>query len=97
MKHIFVNLKRFDVARELGGVCPEANPVAWVRSVMTSVMNNGAARRPDMTLTIMLPEALLVPAVETVRELEPVTGGSVAIGCQSVHRENGPGAATSGP
>jgi triosephosphate isomerase len=88
MKHIFVNLKRFDVARELGGVCPEANPVAWVRSVMTSVMNNGAARRPDMTLTIMLPEALLVPAVETVRELEPVTGGRVAIGCQSVHREN---------
>jgi len=88
MKHIFVNLKRFDVARELGGVCPEPDPVTWVRSIMISVMNNGAARRQGMTLTIMVPEALLVPAIETVRQLEPVTGGRVAIGCQSVHREN---------
>ena len=34
MHEIFVNLKRFDVPKAMGGICPADDPCAWIESVM---------------------------------------------------------------
>ena len=41
MKNIFVNLKRFDVPREKGGVCSNDNPADWIRTVIKDSVNLG--------------------------------------------------------
>ncbi|MGD8401713.1 MAG: hypothetical protein PVH64_12410 [Bacillota bacterium] len=41
MCDIFVNLKRFDVPRRLGGVCPQDDSVQWIEFVITATLAMG--------------------------------------------------------
>ena len=82
MKRIFVNLKRFDVPRSMGGVCPDNRPENWIRTVISRA--SAAGRRvADVDMTFFVPEALIIPAVEAT-----CTGGAgcVSIGSQGVFR-----------
>lgn len=79
MKHIFLNLKRFDITPEHGGVNRLAEPCAWGEAV-TSSIKQVAERYADVAeFAAFLPEAHLIGAVRG-------TGQSpLGVGCQGVH------------
>ncbi len=85
MKHIFVNLKRFDVPRRLGGVCPADDPVAWIESVMDGAVGLGLGGRPDLSLVFLLPEGLAPAAVRRLAGQPSERSRMIAIGSQGVH------------
>lgn len=88
MTEIFVNLKRFDVPRKLGGVCPEKSPEKWIRSVFQRVIELGMGDSSSVHLTFFLPEALILPAIDEVRRYPSSKTTALEIGCQGVFREN---------
>ncbi len=82
MTRIFVNLKRFDVPRSLGGLCPYENPKDWVTDVIEQSVKAGLGAINDLALTYLLPESLILAAVEALKG----SAGNIAIGAQSVYR-----------
>lgn len=79
MKHIFLNLKRFDITPELGGVNRLAEPRAWGEAV-TSSIKQVAERYADVAeFAAFLPEAHLIGAVRGVGR------SPLGVGCQGVH------------
>jgi triosephosphate isomerase (TIM) len=88
MNEIFVNLKRFEVSKRLGGLCPQEDPLAWVESVITGAAERGLGALLDTHLTFMLPEGLVAAAVHA-RAAQPVDRvAHLAVGCQGVHWED---------
>lgn len=84
MKHIYLNLKRFDVPVELGGVNRLAPVREWGKAVVSGTQE--ALRQYDpaeVEFIQFLPEAHLLNAVETLTENSPVQ-----IGSQGVYRDN---------
>ncbi len=84
MKHIFLNLKRFDVPVELGGV----NRIAALNEWGTYIVKNTqeALKKYDaekVEFVQYFPEAHLLNAVAARCENSPVK-----VGCQSVYRMN---------
>ena len=47
MSMIFVNLKRFDVPRRLGGVCPFEDSGVWIRDVIEKCIALGLGDTDD--------------------------------------------------
>lgn len=88
MVEIFVNLKRFDVPKELGGICTEADPTKWIASIIRKTIEFGLGKSDKVHLTFLLPESLLIPAIKEVRLYPRSETGSLDIGPQSVFREN---------
>lgn len=88
MKEIYVNLKRFDVPKEMGGICPEKNPVDWIKSTVSKTIEEGLGNIPGVSVTYFLPEALLVPAFHELSQYSEKEIGCFAIGCQGVFRED---------
>lgn len=86
MQHIFVNLKRFEIARHLGGLCDCARPEEWIEEIIAACVRDGMAR--SVELTFLLPEALVAPAVRKLATYPAATRGSINIGCQGVYRED---------
>lgn len=80
MKHIFLNLKRFDIVPERGGVNRLAQPAEWGAAVASSIRGVAARRARECEFAAFLPEAHLIGAVGA---LEPE--GALGIGCQGVH------------
>ncbi len=79
MKHIFLNLKRFDITPELGGVNRLAEPSAWGEAV-TSSIKEVAERYADVAeFAAFLPEAHLIGAVRGAGR------SPLGVGCQGVH------------
>jgi len=92
MKQIFINLKRFDVPRSLGGLCPQEDPIAWIQSVITQSVHMGMGNHPGLSLVYLLPEGLIPAAVRAREALSAPANRNIAIGCQGVHWDNiGPG------
>ena len=50
MADIFVNLKRFEVSRALGGICPMDNPVEWIESVIRETVDYGLGKQDEIQL-----------------------------------------------
>jgi triosephosphate isomerase len=88
MSKIFVNLKRFDVPRALGGICPQEDPELWIRWVIKETISLGLRSLEGVELIYLLPEALLIPAREELESHNANDTGSISIGCQGVFREN---------
>ncbi len=88
MHHIFVNLKRFEVPRSLGGLCPTEDPVGWIASVIGEAVEVGIGERSDTRTVFLLPEGLVTTAVTELRDFERSRVTSLAIGCQGVHWED---------
>ncbi len=85
LKYIFVNLKRFDVPRKLGGLCPGDDPVAWIEDVIARTADLGLGRLPGTALIYMLPEGLLAAAGRALDRTPEDRRRDLAIGCQGVH------------
>ena len=84
MKHIYLNLKRFDIPKEEGGVNSIAPINGWGSYIVEHTKDALAAYSEEEAEFIMyLPEAHLLPAVEALK------GSSrIAIGAQGIHRED---------
>ena len=84
MKHIFLNLKRFDIPKEYGGVNSIAPMGEWGSYI---VKNTQEALKgyegDDVEFAMYFPEAHLISAVGALCENSPV-----AVGCQSVYRDD---------
>ncbi|HEY8500822.1 MAG TPA: triosephosphate isomerase, partial [Clostridia bacterium] len=63
MKQIFVNLKRFDVAKRLGGICGIDNPVEWIKWVVDESVKLGIGKLDGIKVVFLLPEALIPAAI----------------------------------
>ena len=84
MKHIFLNLKRFDVPVELGGVNRIAALNEWGTYIVKNTQEALKKYSPEEVEFVQyFPEAHLLNAVAARCEDSPVK-----IGCQSVYRMN---------
>lgn len=84
MKHIFLNLKRFDIPKTAGGVNSIAPIGEWGSYI---VANTQEALKQyegdDVEFAMYFPEAHLIPAAGALCEDSPVQ-----VGCQGVFRED---------
>ena len=84
MKHIFLNLKRFDIPKADGGVNSIAPIHEWGSYIVANTQE--ALKKyaeDDVEFAMYFPEAHLIPAVSALCENSPVQ-----IGCQSVYRDD---------
>ena len=64
MKHIYLNLKRFDIPTEAGGVNRIASPAEWGPYIVSHTQDQLAAYNPkDVEFAMFFPEAHLIGAV----------------------------------
>lgn len=82
MKYIFLNTKRFDIPRELGGVNSLAPIEKWGAALVEKTQEK-LDRFEDVEFVDFLPEAHLINAVGALKD-----GSKLKIGSQSVFRED---------
>ena len=87
MKHIFLNLKRFDIPKSQGGVNAIAPPAEWggfiVSQTQDGVRRLAEAAGEETEFVMYLPEAHIIPAIQA-----KAAGNPVQIGCQGVYRDD---------
>lgn len=88
MKNIFINLKRFDVPRAKGGVCPDDSPKKWIEDVIQTSVELGIGGFDGIHVVYLVPEALIIPAQEMLAQYPVDRRGNLEVGCQSVFRNN---------
>lgn len=88
MKDIFVNLKRFDVPRSLGGVCQKDDPRAWIMWIIDECVALGLGEMDGAKLSFLLPEALILTALERLSAYPKEKARSIAVGVQGVYRQD---------
>jgi triosephosphate isomerase len=88
MRQIFVNLKRFDVPRSKGGLCPIEDPLAWIEAVIAESVELGLGQQAGLSLVYLLPEGLIAAASRKLDEFIPHDTSALAVGCQGVHWED---------
>ena len=82
MKHIFLNLKRFDISPEKGGVNRLAPMKDWGRTIVSGTQDALEAYDPaEVEFVMYMPEAHLLGAAAAKTENSPVQ-----LGCQGVYR-----------
>ena len=84
MKHIFLNLKRFDIPKDMGGV----NSIAPIQEWGSYIVSNTQEQLKeyageDVEFVMYFPEAHLISAANALEE-----NSMVQVGCQSVYRED---------
>lgn len=88
MNLIFVNLKRFEVSRKLGGLCPLESPTDWIDAVIDRTIALRLGSLPDTHLAYLLPEGLVATAAQRLARYDAAQTAHVSIGCQGVHWED---------
>lgn len=84
MKHIYLNLKRFDIPKEMGGVNSIAPVEQWGSYIVEHTKDALEAYSEDEVEFVMyLPEAHLLSAVGALKGSRRIT-----IGSQGIHRED---------
>lgn len=84
MRHIFLNLKRFDIPKEYGGVNSIAPIGEWGSFIVSNTQEQlKKYAREEVEFAMYLPEAHLIPAVGALCENSPVK-----VGCQGVYRDD---------
>lgn len=84
MKHIFLNLKRFDIPRSYGGVNSLAPVSDWAGMIVSKTQEElKKYGTGEVEFAMYFPEAHLISAVDALTEDSPVQ-----IGCQGVFRED---------
>lgn len=81
MKHIYLNLKRFDVPTEFGGVNRLAPVTKWAQTIITNVQDELDGY--DAEFVQFYPEAYLLNAIGALKE-----GSKVEVGSQGIYRAN---------
>ena len=73
MKHIFLNLKRFDIPKEYGGVNSIAPIGEWGSFIVSNTQEQlKKYTGEDVEFAMYFPEAHLIPAVGALCENSPV-------------------------
>ena len=67
MKHIYVNLKRFDIPKELGGVNFLAPMQEWSSKIVKEVQDK-LTYYENVEFAIFFPEAHLLPALQSLNK-----------------------------
>ena len=88
MKEIFVNLKRFDVPKEAGGVCHMKNPQEWIHWVIAESVKSGLGKLKEMEVTFLLQEGLIISANDQLADYPAEDTQTIKIGCQGIYRED---------
>ncbi len=88
MKSIFVNLKRFDIPQQDGGICPADDPVKWVESIIAESIELGLGQKANLQLHYMLPEGLVHPALEKRAQFASDSTYNLHIGIQGVYPQD---------
>ena len=88
MKQIFVNLKRFDVPEQYGGICPIGNSKKWIEWIIDESVKNSLGQQDDIEVGYILPESLLIPAIEKLNSYPKEQTKGILIGSQSVFRDD---------
>lgn len=84
MKHIFLNLKRFDISPERGGVNRLAPMADWGAAIVNGTQDALSAYGQDRVEFVMyLPEAHLLNAAAARNH-----SGAIRLGCQGVYRDD---------
>lgn len=84
MRHIYLNLKRFDVPVSFGGVNRIAPIDSWAKYIVGETQDELKKYDPsEVEFAQYFPEAHIIPAVSAKND-----GSPVQIGCQSVYRMN---------
>lgn len=79
MKYIFVNLKRFDIPRDMGGINQSLDILNWGGEIISGI-DEGIKNYNHAQFAVFFPEAHII------KGLEAKSADSVLqIGCQSVH------------
>ena len=82
MKHLYLNLKRFDVPTEFGGVNRVAPAAEWGRFIVANTQDALAKYDPgEVEFAQFFPEAHILGAAAAKN-----AGSPLQIGCQGVHR-----------
>lgn len=79
MKHVFLNLKRFDITPERGGVNRLAAPDVWGAAVIGSIQECATKHAQECEFAAFLPEAHVVGAVGALS-----SDSAMGVGCQGV-------------
>jgi len=87
MTYIFINLKRFDVPRELGGLCDYEDPYKWITSVIQETVEAGVPGH-DTKVVFMVPEALVYPTANALKNTSLSNAERISVGIQGVYRED---------
>ena len=96
MKYIFLNLKRFDIQRNFGGVNSLVSPVEWGSHIageldvgLGSLATKSGLNLEGYQFPVFFPEAHLIPAGKA---LEAKSGSPAAarlqLGCQSIYSQD---------
>ncbi|WP_088187323.1 triose-phosphate isomerase [Desulfosporosinus sp. FKA] len=88
MTEIFVNLKRFDVPRDMGGVCNYQNPKEWIEWIIETSIQKGLGTLQTIEVTFLIPEGLIMCAHEKLSSFPAETIKNIHIGCQGIYRED---------
>lgn len=84
MKKIYLNLKRFDIPKALGGINSLAEPAVWAQTIVEGVRAGLAAySQDDVTFGIYFPELHLFPALQAAGQ-----GFPALLGPQSVYKQD---------
>lgn len=84
MKHIFLNLKRFDIPCNYNGVNKIADIKDWADYIVTQTQEKlEQYKSQDVEFTAYFPEAHLISALKAKK-----TNSAIEIGCQSIYRED---------
>lgn len=86
MKHIYLNLKRFDIPREFGGVNSIAAVEKWAEYIIGGTegsLRKYAKKAGDVEFTMYFPEAHILSAAAARSADSPIK-----LGCQGVYRED---------
>ena len=84
MKHIYLNLKRFDVPAELGGVNRIAEMKEWGKYIVENTQEELKKYSPEeVEFAMFFPEIHLFSACQAKTENSPVQ-----VGCQGVFRDD---------
>ncbi len=85
MTNIFINLKRFEIPKHLGGICPQDDPQSWIEWIIEKTLSQAHRYESTLRFTFFIGEGLIHTAVNTVKESRKSGGSSLSIGSQGVH------------
>lgn len=96
MKHIYLNLKRFEIPKKFGGVNQIAAPAEWAGKIYEEADRElQQYRESDTDFTIYFPEAHLLPAIQRRKKESIIRVGCQGVGMEDVEKGKNFGAFTS--
>lgn len=83
MKHIYLNLKRFDILPEFGGINRLSDSAVWGKYIVENTKDEVLSYSPEEVEFVQYyPEAHIIPAVSAL------DGSSLRVGSQGVYRSD---------